>query len=169
MAAAGVRGHEIAKEADDFRTRAVMAGNAESARSRVSHDDLQLFNYQTKELDGLTGKLTATLNSGLAQELQKKILLGASAPDSAIAQNQAKAAREELNRLTKPIEDQIAAQRKNIEVAGKRAFGDKWSVTPAAPAAAPAPISQEAFDKQWSTLKSGQTLTGPDGKTYTKK
>jgi hypothetical protein len=33
----------------------------------------------------------------------------------------------------------------------------------------PAPMSQAAFDKQWPTLKSGQTLIGPDGKTYTKK
>ena len=30
------------------------------------------------------------------------------------------------------------------------------------------PLSEAEFNKQWSTLKKGQTLIGPDGKTYTK-
>jgi hypothetical protein len=45
----------------------------------------------------------------------------------------------------------------------------------AAPAAAPAkdvpsnkPLSESEFSKQWPTLKKGQSLIGPDGKTYTK-
>lgn len=30
-------------------------------------------------------------------------------------------------------------------------------------------VTPEQFDKQWATLKSGETLTGPDGKTYRKR
>ena len=30
-------------------------------------------------------------------------------------------------------------------------------------------ITQEQFNTKWATLKPGQTLKGPDGKTYTKK
>jgi hypothetical protein len=33
---------------------------------------------------------------------------------------------------------------------------------------APKPITGAEFDAKWKTLKSGQTLVGPDGKTYTK-
>jgi hypothetical protein len=33
---------------------------------------------------------------------------------------------------------------------------------------APPPLSAEEFDTQWATLKPGDQLTGPDGKTYTK-
>jgi hypothetical protein len=41
----------------------------------------------------------------------------------------------------------------------------------AAPAAAPAarPVAATDFYAKWATLKSGQTLVGPDGKTYIKK
>lgn len=41
----------------------------------------------------------------------------------------------------------------------------------AAPATAPAAraVAATDFDAKWATLKSGQTLVGPDGKTYTKK
>lgn len=38
-----------------------------------------------------------------------------------------------------------------------------------APAAKPRPLSQQEFDAKWPTLKAGQSLVGPDGKTYTKK
>ena len=38
-----------------------------------------------------------------------------------------------------------------------------------APAAKPRPLSQQEFDTKWPTLKAGQSLIGPDGKTYTKK
>jgi hypothetical protein len=37
------------------------------------------------------------------------------------------------------------------------------------PAAKPRPLSQQEFDTKWPTLKAGQSLIGPDGKTYTKK
>lgn len=44
---------------------------------------------------------------------------------------------------------------------------------PAAPPAPPAPaksrLSQQEFNDKWPTLKAGQSLVGPDGKTYTKK
>lgn len=40
---------------------------------------------------------------------------------------------------------------------------------PAAPAAKPRPLSQKEFDAKWPTLEAGQSLVGPDGKTYTKK
>lgn len=40
----------------------------------------------------------------------------------------------------------------------------------AAPAPAPAKaVSAADWDKKWATLKSGESLVGPDGKTYTKK
>jgi hypothetical protein len=32
----------------------------------------------------------------------------------------------------------------------------------------PKPITPAEFDAKWNTLKKGQTLVGPDGKTYTK-
>ena len=34
--------------------------------------------------------------------------------------------------------------------------------------AEPKPITGQQFDAKWKTLKKGQTLVGPDGKTYTK-
>jgi hypothetical protein len=35
--------------------------------------------------------------------------------------------------------------------------------------AQPAKITQDEFNTKWAKLKPGQTLVGPDGKTYTKK
>jgi hypothetical protein len=41
-------------------------------------------------------------------------------------------------------------------------------LTPKPPGGAPKPITGAEFDAKWKTLKSGQSLVGPDGKTYTK-
>ena len=51
------------------------------------------------------------------------------------------------------------------------ALGEGVSV-PKQPTAPPAPktaVPASEFNARWATLKSGQSLTGPDGKTYTKK
>ena len=47
---------------------------------------------------------------------------------------------------------------------------NKPATVPKPKATAPATtITPSEFDAQWAALKPGQTLVGPDGKTYTKK
>ncbi|NDG00602.1 MAG: hypothetical protein EB123_04025 [Synechococcaceae bacterium WBB_32_011] len=167
MAAAGVQGHQIMAAAQNYHTQAQMQANALSAQNTQFSQGSSLFTHANDTLKDLNNKLATVLNTGEAQRLQETIKNAAALPDNKLLQDQAKAATTALNRITKPIADAVVAQQAIVDQTGQRVFGKDWKT--ATPAAAPAPISQEAFDKQWSTLKSGQTLTGPDGKTYTKK
>jgi hypothetical protein len=64
------------------------------------------------------------------------------------------------------LEDEAAAIRAEIATLN----GQLKELTPKSdvPGGAPKPIGAAEFDAKWKTLKSGQTLVGPDGKTYTK-
>lgn len=90
---------------------------------------------------------------------------------------------------------EASAEEKARERAAKRASGDSQVLTairkkdtaaeaarraailqeelskpvPGAGAGQTGGITPEAFNKKWATLKSGESLVGPDGKTYTKK
>jgi hypothetical protein len=83
----------------------------------------------------------------------------------------------ELNRIRKtdPAGYQAGVAKLKEEI--KAEFGVKPTITDYdAPTRAPAPaqapaagaITPEAFQAKWATLKPGQKLVGPDGKTYTK-
>ena len=68
----------------------------------------------------------------------------------------------------KDYETSFAAQRKKADDA-LQAAESRVGITRSDAAPTSGATSQAEFDKKWPTLKSGQTLTGPDGKTYTKK
>lgn len=114
---------------------------------------------ERQRVDQITGDLANQLmmaakgaqTEGDAQRMRAIIdMLRQSDPGPGI-----KAAKEALNRSAESISSNIAeAEALKAEVRGR-------------PAPAPAPASD--FDSQWAKLKSGQSLVGPDGKTYTKK
>jgi len=68
----------------------------------------------------------------------------------------------------KDYETSFAKQRQMADDALKMAES-RVGITRSDAAPTSGATSQAEFDKKWPTLKSGQTLTGPDGKTYTKK
>jgi hypothetical protein len=74
------------------------------------------------------------------------------------------------SQIIRELENRLAATSAPQETPPAKAEAPK-----AAPAPAPAkdvpsnkPLSESEFNKQWPTLKKGQSLIGPDGKTYTK-
>jgi hypothetical protein len=69
----------------------------------------------------------------------------------------------------KAYDDSFAKQRKTADDSLKMAESRVGITRSDAADSTPTIVSQAEFDKKWPTLKSGQTLTGPDGKTYTKK
>lgn len=74
-----------------------------------------------------------------------------------------------LNALREKFQRQIELRdRETADINARKASLN--SIVTGAPARTPSvPMSAETFDTQWAKLKSGQSLVGPDGKTYTKR
>ena len=69
---------------------------------------------------------------------------------------------------------QLEAERTEAESAlrnvdNKHLLPTEKSSSPASDTKTAKPLAPAEFDKQWKTLKPGQSILGPDGKTYTKK
>ena len=94
-------------------------------------------------------------------QLQKELNLAASAPDFPGKQTIIDNLRKEMELFGGPEEEKPAiSTKRNTSLAPKT--GTKPSVP------SNKPLSETEFNKQWPTLKKGQSLVGPDGKTYTK-
>lgn len=147
---------------------------AEAAAGRLSGIQLQALTHASNDLANLPAKLERSRVGDKAYEAaaqQEKLaeLILKNNPDNATAKTDLAKAQAKLAEYKKADADTISRAQAQVDALAQKAFGPDFKAFSPPAAVVPATISQGDFDKQWSTLKSGQTLTGPDGKTYTKK
>ena len=109
-------------------------------------------------LPGVTARVDATADEKARERTAKRILVDT-------AYNEAQRKKDTAGMTARRAE--ILAEELNPVAAPS---ADKGSPPPAKGGAPKGggPITPDAFNKQWATLKKGQTLVGPDGLTYTK-
>jgi hypothetical protein len=95
-------------------------------------------------------------------QLQKELNLAASAPDFPGKQTIVDNLRKEMELFGGPVEEQKPA----VSTKRDTSLAPKTGAKPTVPSNKP--LSETEFNKQWPTLKKGESLIGPDGKTYIK-
>jgi hypothetical protein len=153
---------KIDSDAETRRQAARLAAQArrDDAVGRSSDKDRVL--YQGAQ--SLAATVESRIDNIMKTPAYEQLRQTASMPESSTNKSIIDSAKKAL----KDYETSFAKQRQMaddaLRAAESRVGITRSDVTPTSGA-----ISQAEFDKKWSTLKSGQTLTGPDGKTYTKK
>ena len=101
-------------------------------------------------------------------QLQKELNLAASAPDFPGKQTIVDNLRKEIELFGGPVEEDKPTDARKGTGSAPGGAAKRGGAPAAATVPSNKPLSESEFNSKWSTLKPGQSLIGPDGKTYTK-
>jgi hypothetical protein len=163
-------------EAQRISSAATESVRKEATTSRERSDQLRGIDLERTGLDNLYKSLEATkLKDKRYLDAVATIKLADSMPSDASEfpeyqrkkREAEKVIEQEDNKVLKVMANRFAAHENRIKevIPSYVSVGNPYDTN----MSASTPTTQTEFDKTWATLKSGQSLTGPDGKTYTKK